>query len=107
MPGNPFTDPNWAADLADTIERVVGKVRDKTTRPLVAATRSAVYGMLAGVLGMVAAILLVVMLTRALQSLLDLGVSQARSVYLSYLLIGGLISVVGLLVLRKRYSNDA
>lgn len=107
MPGNPFTDPNWAADLADTIERVVGKVRDKTTRPLVVATRSAVYGMLAGVLGMVAAILLVVMLTRALQSLLDLGFSQARSVYLSYLLIGGLISVVGLLVLRKRYSNDA
>lgn len=107
MPGNPFTDPNWAADLADTIERVVGKVRDKTTKPLVLATRRAVYGMLAGVLGMVAAILSVVMLTRALQALLDLGVSQARSVYLSYLLVGGLISVVGLLVLRKRYSSDA
>ena len=27
MPGNPFTDPNWAPDLADTVERVVGKVR--------------------------------------------------------------------------------
>ena len=21
MPGNPFTDPNWAPDLADTVER--------------------------------------------------------------------------------------
>ena len=29
MPGNPLTDPNWAADLADTVERVVGTVRDQ------------------------------------------------------------------------------
>ena len=26
MPGNPFTDPNWAADLADTIDRYCRKV---------------------------------------------------------------------------------
>ncbi len=106
MPGNPFTDPNWAAELADTIERVVGTVRDKTTKPLVLVTRGAVYGLLAGTLGVVAAVLLLVVLTRGLQALLDLGVTQSRAVYLSYLLLGGLISVGGLLVLRKRYSND-
>ena len=37
MPGNPFTDPNWAAELADTVERVVGTVRDKATTPVVKA----------------------------------------------------------------------
>ena len=31
MPGNPFTDPNWAPHLADTIERTVVKVRSVTT----------------------------------------------------------------------------
>ena len=105
MPGNPFTDPNWAADLADTIERVVGNVRDKTTKPLVVATRAVVYGLLAGILGVAAVVLLLAVLTRGLQTLLDLGVSQPRSVYLSYLIVGGLISLGGVLVLRKRYSS--
>lgn len=107
MPGNPFTDPNWAADLADTIERVVGNVRDKTTKPLVTATRAVVYGLLAGVLGVVALVLLLIILTRGLQIVLDnIGMSGRRTTYVSYLAIGGLISVGGLLLLRKRYSND-
>lgn len=105
MPGNPFTDPNWATDLADTIERVVGTVRDKTTKPLVVAARGVVYGSLAAILGVVAAILLVAVLTRGLQALLDLGVTPARSVYLSYLIVGGLISLGGVLVLRKRATD--
>lgn len=105
MPGNPFTDPNWAADLADTIERVVGNVRDKTTKPLVLVTRGVVYGLLASIVGVAAIVLLLAVLTRGLQTLLDLGVSQPRSVYISYLIVGGLISLGGVLVLRKRYSN--
>ena len=39
MPSNPLSDPNWAPQLADTIERVVGQVRDKTTKPVVMITR--------------------------------------------------------------------
>ena len=37
MPGNPLTDPNWAPDLADTVERVVGTVREGATTPVVHA----------------------------------------------------------------------
>lgn len=108
MPGNPFTDPNWAADLADTVERVVGGVRDKTTKPLVTATRGVVYGLLAGILGIAAVILLVVMLTRGLQELLDwLFFQRSASIYLSYLIVGGIFSLLGLFVLSKRYSNDS
>lgn len=107
MPANPLTDPNWAADLADTVERVVGTVREKATTPVVHATRGIVYGLLGAFLGLTAVVLLLIVLTRALQALLDLAVSTERAVYLSYLILGGILSLVGLLVLRKRQLPDA
>jgi hypothetical protein len=72
MPGNPLTDPHWPAEIADTVERLVGKVRDLTTNNLVLAARALVFGILAFVLGMVAIVMLMVGLSRGLQSLLDL-----------------------------------
>jgi len=106
MPGNPFTDPNWAADLADTVERVVGSVRDKTTKPLVTATRAVVYGMFAGILGIAALILALAVTTRGLQALLDIPLRRSASVYISYLIVGGIFSLAGVFVLSKRYSDD-
>lgn len=107
MPGNPLTDPNWAPDLADTVERVVGTVRQRATTPVVHIARAIVYGLLGAFLGVTAAVLFLIALTRGLQALLDLVVSPARAVYLSYLIIGGILSVVGLLVMRMRRSSDA
>ncbi len=106
MPGNPFTDPNWAADLADTIERVVGTVRERTTKPLVTASRGVVFGLLAGILGITAVVLLIIILTRVTQALLDIWFRHEMSVYLSYFIIGGIICLGGLFVLSKRFSND-
>ena len=106
MPGNPLTDPNWATDLADTIERVVGNVRDRATTPVVHVARGVVYGLLAAFIGVSALVLLLVGATRALQALLDLAVSQPRAVYLSYLILGGILCLAGLLMLRKRQSPD-
>jgi hypothetical protein len=106
MPGNPFTDPNWAADLADTIERVVGKVRERTTKPLVTASRGVVFGLLAGILGITAVVLLIIIGTRATQALLDIWFRHEMSVYLSYFIFGGIICLGGLFVLSKRFSND-
>jgi hypothetical protein len=106
MPGNPFTDPNWAADLADTIERVVGTVRDRTTKPLVTASRGIVFGSLAAILGIIAVILLIVAATRGTQALLDIWFPHERSVYISYFIVGGIICLGGLFVLTKRFSND-
>jgi hypothetical protein len=106
MPGNPLTDPNWAADLADTVERVVGQVRDRATKPAVHITRGIVYGLLAGLLGIVALVLLLIGLTRGLQVLLDLGLSRGRAVYLSYLIVGGILCLAGVFFLRKRHTTD-
>jgi hypothetical protein len=107
MPGNPFTDPNWAADIADSIERVVGTVRDRTTKPLVRASRALVFGLLAAVLGVIAVILLVIIATRAVQALLDIWLRHEMSVYLSYLIVGGIICLGGAFVLSKRYSDHS
>ena len=104
MPGNPLTDPNWAADLADTVERVVGTVRDKATTPAVHVTRGIVYGLLALFLGLTALTLFLIGITRALQALLDLAVSPERAVYLSYLIVGGILCLGGALFFRKRHS---
>jgi cell division protein FtsX len=107
MPGNPLTDPNWAADLADTVERVVGNVRNRATTPVVHVTRGIVFGLLGAFLGVAAIILFLVGVTRGLQALLDLFVSPPQAVYLSYLIIGGILCLVGLLVLMRRQTPDA
>jgi hypothetical protein len=106
MPGNPFTDPNWAADIADTIERVVGTVRERTTTPLVKASRAVVFGLLAAILGTVAFVLLLIIATRAVQAVLDIWCRHEMSVYLSYFIVGGIICLAGALLLSKRSTND-
>jgi hypothetical protein len=106
MAANPLTDPNWAPDLADTIERLVGTVREKATKPTVHAARAVVFGLLAAILGIVAVTLLLITATRALQVLLDLAVPWATAVYLSYLIVGGILCLAGLLLLLKRRPPD-
>lgn len=107
MAGNPLSDPRFAADLADRVERYVGTIRDQATTPLVHVARAAVYGLLASFLGVTALVLFLVGGTRALQSLLDLVVGRPQAVYLSYLIVGGILCLAGLLVFRRRRTSDA
>ena len=108
MPGNPFTDPNWAADLADTVERVVASVRDKTTKPIVTVTRGLVYGLLTAILGIAAIVLLIIMAhprhagaPRPVQ-----GAPLRRGVHQLSRGRWNLQPRSACCVLRKRYSND-
>jgi hypothetical protein len=107
MAANPLTDPNWPTELADTVERLVGTVREKATRPAVHAARAIVFGLLAAMLGVVAITLLLLASTRGLQALLDLAVAWPVAVYLSYFIVGGILCLVGLLLLAKRPPPDA
>lgn len=106
MPSNPFTDPNWASSVVDTVERVVGTVRDKTTTPLVRVTRGVVYGLFAAILGTVAAVLTLIIATRLLQAAWDIVVDTPRAVYLSYFTVGAVLTLGGWWLLRKRFSSD-
>jgi uncharacterized BrkB/YihY/UPF0761 family membrane protein len=105
MPGNPLTDPNWATDVTDSVVRMVGTVRDKTTRPLVNATRTIVLALLAAVLGLVALVLFVIAFTRGIQAVLEWPFDHDTAVWASYLIAGGIVTLAGLFVLRKRHPR--
>lgn len=107
MPGNPLTDPNWASDVADLVESKVQGFRARTTDRIVILTRALVFGLLAVILGTALAVTLLIALTRGLQALLALGVSEPRAVYLSYLLIGAVFCLVGIVLMRKRHPHDS
>ncbi len=107
MAANPLTDPNWATETTEKVVHIVGLVRDKTTAPVVHVARGLVFGVLAAFLGMFAALMLLLGSLRGIQALLDLGLSDARSVYVSYLIIGGILCLGGLLLFRKRHPGRA
>ncbi len=107
MPGNPLTDPNWAPDLTAQITTFVGNVRDKTTNNAIKAVRGVVFGLLGLFLGLVTIVLLLIASTRALQSLLDIAFEWDKSVYLSYFIVGGILTLVGALLMNKRHSTNA
>ena len=109
MPGNPFTDPNWAPDLADTVERVVGKVKSTATDNAVKASRAVVYGVLAIMAVLTAMPLLIIFATRLLQTVLSrvTRTDHATTVYLSYLIMGGIFMIGGFIALHMRNSKQA
>ena len=61
-----------------------------------------VFGLLGLFLGLVAIVLLLVASTRGLQALLSLAVDWHRAVYLSYFLVGGILTLAGVLLMGKR-----
>ncbi|MGI9119939.1 MAG: hypothetical protein ACR2G7_07455 [Acidimicrobiales bacterium] len=95
-----FTDAgpgdDWAAQAADAVERVVGSVRAKTTEPLERVARILVYGLLALIVGLAAAVLAAVGLVRALDLAIPGGVWSAHA------LTGGIFGAAGLFLWRKR-----
>jgi hypothetical protein len=104
MPGNPLTDPNWAPNLADTIERFVGTLRDKTTKPLLTVVRAVIFGVIAAFGGAIALVLVMVAFFRGVQALLDIGLQHHDSVWVSYIAFGTLFTLVGLVLLKKRLT---
>ena len=97
-------DEDWAAATADAIERAVQSVRAKTADPLERITRLAVYGLLAGIVGIAVAVLLAIAAFRGLVELLDL-VWQPE-VWLAYVILGGIFVIVGLLVWTRRTPKN-
>jgi len=105
MPGNPLTDPNWASDTTNKLVNVVTTVREQTTTRAVVATRAIVFGIIAAFLGVFILVISIVLVMRAIQELLDLAVTQAQAVYLSYFIVGGMLCLGGLLLFRKRSAS--
>jgi hypothetical protein len=92
----PRIGDDWAAQTADSIERIVGSVRSKTTDPVERVARILVYGLVAAIVGVAALVLVAVLVIRVLDILIP------GEVWSAYVAAGGIFTVSGLLLWRKR-----
>lgn len=106
MVGNPFSDPDFPRKTVDLIDRVVGAVRDRTTKPLVALTRGIVFGSLIAVVSISLITLLLIALMRGTQEVFEFFLAERRAVWASYFVIGGAFILLGALLMRARHSNQ-
>ena len=90
--------PDWPAQATEFIVESVDKVRDRTTGTILTIAQVTVYGLLAGILGVVVAVLLIVGLIRLLDEVLP------SDVWLAYLLLGIASLVGGVMVFRRRVA---
>lgn len=108
MPGNPLSDPQWATDLANTVERYVSMVRDRTTSKVVLLVRALVFGLVIAVAVIGTVILSIILTTKLMQRIVDvtLRVDHDSSVWISYAIIGALLTVIGFVLLRMRSTRE-
>ena len=106
MVGNPLRDPEFPRKTVDLIDRVVGAVRDRTTRPLVAITRGIVFGSLIAVVSIALITIALIAVMRGTQELFELVLSERRAVWASYFMVSGAFILVGAFLLRARHSAE-
>ena len=94
---------DWTVQATDRIESVVGTIRDKTVVPVTTVARALVYGIVVGVLSIMALVLVAIAAVRALDTYLPFhsGESHARSIWVSYGIVGGIFVLIGWLFMRK------
>lgn len=102
--GSGFDPSQWTAEAADRIVATVDTVKSKTTVPVVSIARALAYGLIFAVVGVAAVVVLLVGGLR----LLDVYVGNApglrkpgRSVYVVYLVVGMLCSLIGFWLMSK------
>lgn len=101
-PGTP-ADPStpvdqradWPRQATEQVVKVVDTVRDKTTGPVLTAARATVFGVLASIAVTILLVLVIIGAIRGITELTD-------RVWLTYLILGVLFTLVGLVLWRRR-----
>jgi len=106
MIGNPLTDQNWAADLADTVDQYVRKVRVTVTERAVYAVRAVVFGIIIVIALPVSVTLIVILVTKFLQAVIGIFTDHDSSVWISYMLLGASMVIAGAVAMRKRFEPE-
>ena len=108
MAGNPLTNPNWASELADTVDRYVGMVRDTATSKVVVGVRAIVFGLVCAVVAVATIVLSLILGTKLLQRIVNIGgaIDTDSSVWVSYMVLGGILLLGGVFCMRKRHTPD-
>lgn len=98
---------DWPAQAADTIEQVVGSIRDKTTGPAITAARWVVYGTFAALVGLAVAILLAISAVRVMDVYLPDSVFGERHTWVAHLIVGVVFSAAGMGLWSQRGRRSA
>lgn len=99
----PVVPPDhWAAQAADTIEGVVGTVRDKTTGPALTVARGIVYGTFAALVGLAAVILAIIGSVRVVDSYLPDAVFGEEHTWAAHMIIGLVFVIAGVVLWSRR-----
>ena len=107
-PPVPTTAPrdDWAAQAADTIDRVVTGIGDKTTKPLIAVAAAVVYGVILAAVGATILVLVAIALVRLAVVYNPFIDDYPRRVWVAEAVWGGIFSLIGLFVWRKRRPKN-
>ena len=102
-------DEDWAGRATATVVGYVDTVRNASTGKAMVASRVAVYGLAAGLVGVMIAIIFLIFLVRLLSSgivaLLGIGdfvELEPGTVWPAYLLLGTAFLIAGLFLWRKK-----
>lgn len=105
MIGNPFTDPHWSTNLADTLEYWVGRLRSVTTDHAVKASRALVFGVLIVMALGTATPLFIVLLMRLVETVVSRAArtDHDTTVWITDLVVAALFFLAGFAALRRRH----
>jgi hypothetical protein len=95
---------DWAVQAADTIERAVGNVRDRTTGPAITVARAVVYGTFAVIVGLAALVLATIAAVRLVDNYLPDSVFGEEHTWATYLIIGLVFVIAGVVLWARRYG---
>ena len=100
MSSTPPNGGDWVTQIVSLVDRTVGTVRDKTTRPVATIARTLVWGLMAALLGLVALVLLLIAADRVIV------IVTGHRAYLAHLALGIILVAAGLVLMRKRHAPE-
>jgi hypothetical protein len=95
--GSDAARADWPSKAAGQVETLVSAIRDKTVNPVLSIAQVVVFGLIA----LFMLLVLTVVLSVAILRLLDVLLFH-RHVWASYTVLGGIFSLLGLLLLSRR-----
>lgn len=99
-------DSDWPAQAADSIERAVGSVRDKTTGPALLVARVVVYGIFVVVIGVALTVLLSIAAVRLVDNYLPESIFGVEHTWAAHLIVGlAFVTAGGVLWARRRAGS--
>lgn len=98
--------PDWVTRSLDALDRGIDEVRRRTTRPIVSIVRALAFASLIVTGVVVAVVLLLVGLVRAVHALLGLWLSEGTATWTGYLLLGGCFVLTGVVAMSRRSGGE-